>query len=292
MLGYKNNILLSIPENNSSSKAFLNIVFFTLAQVDLDRSTILINAKSDLGDKIKKVLSSLYPNADVVCWEDNILINDAASILNDCHVEDVFNIENFKTEAERKTILKTIFIINGRLYFTKNELKNSLGYLLEFTVKDSDSADLVMTLLGEFNFEFKKKMRQNNFVIYTKNSNTICDLLVLLGDSRSALEIQNNLAMREVRNTLNRQNNCFESNLNKTINKSVEQVEAINYIIDHHSIDYLSENLKEVALARMFNPDVSLNELKTLLNNKISRAGIKYRLDKIVEIYKQLKGEK
>ena len=94
-----------------------------------------------------------------------------------------------------------------------------------------------------------------------------------------------------MRNTVNRQNNCFESNLDKTLDASAAQFTAINYIVDNYTIDYLSENLREVALARIANPDISLNELRTLLNNKISRAVIKYRLDKIIEIYHKLKGE-
>ena len=54
---------------------------------------------------------------------------------------------------------------------------------------------------------------------------------------------------------------------------------------------YPPENLKEVALVRIANPDVSLGDLRTLLGNNISRAGIKYRLDKIIQMYKELKGE-
>ena len=119
----------------------------------------------------------------------------------------------------------------------------------------------------------------------------ICDIFVKLSDVKTALDIQNNLAMREMRNSANRQNNCFEFNLNKTIDASSVQLNAINYIINNYSLDILDENLKEVALARIANPDVSLNDLKTILNNKISRAGIKYRLDKIITLYQKLKGE-
>ena len=108
----------------------------------------------------------------------------------------------------------------------------------------------------------------------------------------TALDIQNNLAIREMRNNVNRQNNCFESNLDKTINASSEQLKAISYIIDNYSLDYLDESLKAVALARLANPEVSLSALATLLDNSLSRAGIKYRLDKIISIYKKLKGDK
>ena len=127
--------------------------------------------------------------------------------------------------------------------------------------------------------------------VYSKNSNQICAIFVKLNAQYFALEIQNALTVRELRNNVNRQNNCFESNLEKTIVASGEQIQAINYILDNYSIDYLDENLREVALARIANPDATLNELKTILNNKLSRAGIKYRLDKIIELYKKLKGE-
>ena len=125
-----------------------------------------------------------------------------------------------------------------------------------------------------------------------KNSNQICDFLVRLSATKTALDIQNNLTIREVRNSTNRQNNCFEGNLEKTINSSQQQLRAINYIMDNLGLDYLDENLREVALSRIANPDASLETLKKVLNNNISRAGIKYRLDKIIQIYQKFKGEK
>ena len=162
---------------------------------------------------------------------------------------------------------------------------------MEFVLKDEDTANTLLTLLNEHNFELKKIKRQSNYVVYTKNSNIISDLFVMLGAGYTSLEIQNSLAIREMRNAANRQNNCFEFNLDKTLNASSLQLQAINFIIDNYSIDYLDENLREIALARIANPDATLNELRQILNNKISRAGIKYRLDKIIDIYENIKSE-
>ena len=53
----------------------------------------------------------------------------------------------------------------------------------------------------------------------------------------------------------------------------------------------LDDRLKDVAMARIANPDVSLKDLQTILGG-LSRAGIKYRLDKIIEIYKSIVGGK
>ena len=111
--------------------------------------------------------------------------------------------------------------------------------------RTEEFANTCKMLLAEFGFELKKIKRQTSFVLYTKNSNTICDLLVFLGAGYASLEMQNNLAMRELRNNVNRQNNCFEFNLDKTIKTSNLQLTAINYIIDNYSIDYFEDNLKQ-----------------------------------------------
>ena len=202
------------------------------------------------------------------------------------------NLNLFPTDCDRLTILKTLFLTCGRFYYNQDNSLNSKGYNVEFVFKNESFADLAIELLIQFGFSLKKTKRQNMHVVYTKNSAIICDLLVLLGATYTSLDVQNSLAIREIRNTTNRQNNCFESNLDKTLTASNEQLIAINYILDNYSIDYLSENLREVALARIANPDISLADLRMVMNNSISRAGIKYRLDKIIDIYKKIKGEK
>ena len=184
-----------------------------------------------------------------------------------------------------------MFLLAGNFYYNQDNNLNSKGYSLEFVFKRNDLMNIARDLLSSYNFSFKNIIRQHNYVLYTKNSNQICDLLVLLGAITTSLDVQNTLAVRELRNSANRQNNCFESNLDKTLNASNDQLIAINYIMDNDMLDMLDENLKEVALARLANPDISLKELQEILPNKISRAGIKYRLDKIIALYKKLTGE-
>ncbi len=239
--------------------------------------------------KAEKVITNFYPSLSLSKWENFLYVEGN---LFDLHLDEEFNLNNFDAERDRLTIVKTLFLIYGNLYYNQDTNGNSKGYNLEFVLKDEKFSHILSTLLKEFEFNFKSIVRQNNFVLYTKNSNQICDFLVRLSATKTALDIQNNLTIREVRNSTNRQNNCFEGNLEKTINSSQQQLRAINYIMDNLGLDYLDENLREVALSRIANPDASLETLKKVLNNNISRAGIKYRLDKIIQIYQKFKGEK
>jgi len=290
MLDCKNQILSTLKNNNCCSLAFLNVVFFSNAQINYKQSSIMLNADVNIISKVEKIATALCPSLEFNNWDDFLLISgNIHDLLSTINFDNTFNLHFYPKECDRLTILKTLFLLNGHFYYNADNSKNSKGYNLEFAFKNENLARICYELITSLNFDVKIKKRQSSFVVYTKNSNIICDLLVIMGASYTALEIQNNLAMRELRNTVNRQNNCFESNLDKTIKTSNEQLTAINYIIDNFSIDYFDENLKEVALARIANPDISLNDLKAVLNNKLSRAGIKYRLDKIIELYNKLK---
>lgn len=290
MLDCNSQILSTIKNNNCCSLVFLNVVISCNASISLEKSNILINVEDDVKTKFLQILSNLFPSIEVDEWNKFLLLKgNIFEFLNGINYMEEFNPDIFDNSCDKITAIKTLFLLGGHLYYNKDNSVNSKGYNLEFTLKNEHMLDVVKMLLESFDFNLKKIKRQNTYVLYTKNSSTIADLLVLLGASYSSLEIQNNLAIREIRNNTNRQNNCFISNLDKTIKTSNLQLVAINYIIDNYSIDYLDDNLKDVALARIANPDISLNDLRTVLNNKLTRAGIKYRLDKIIEIYKKLK---
>lgn len=280
----KEQILNSIPNNSCCIHAFFNALF---SSAEKTKNGYLLMAPNFMLEITGKLINKYFPNANVSIWKNFLSVTDNVyDIQIDC---DDLNLTHYDNECDRLTILKTLFLLNGNLYYNNDNFKNSKGYSIEFVFNNEKMCQICFTILSENGFNLKQIERQKNYVLYTKNSNIICDLLVLLGATYSALELQNSLAMREVRNSTNRQNNCFGHNLDKTLNSSEKQLEAINYLYENDLLDGLDENLKEIALLRFANPDVSLNELKILLNKPISRAGLKYRLDKIIEIYKLYK---
>ena len=87
-----------------------------------------------------------------------------------------------------------------------------------------------------------------------------------------------------MRGKVNRIVNCETANLNKTINASIEQIEAINKLKKSGKFNNLSENLKEIANLRLENPDMALSDLGKKLSNPVGKSGVNYRLKKIMEI--------
>ena len=91
---------------------------------------------------------------------------------------------------------------------------------------------------------------------------------------------------KQVKNNINRTINCETANLSKTIASSVKQLEAIKNLKKCGEYDRLEEKLKYVAQLREKYPDKSLAFIasKTNVENKLTKSGLKHRLDKIIEI--------
>ncbi len=131
--------------------------------------------------------------------------------------------------------------------------------------------------------------RGDYFVVYFKGNEKVSDFLALLGDSKKALEVIDVAMLNDMRNRVNRIKNCETANIGKTVNAAVKQNRAINKLMKTGAFENLSEELKQVALLRNQNPEMSLNELTKLCD--LSRSGLNHRLNKIIEIAENLEGK-
>jgi len=92
-----------------------------------------------------------------------------------------------------------------------------------------------------------------------------------------------------MRNQVNRLVNCETANLNKSIDASFRQLKNIEIIDQHMGLDKLPDNLKDIALLRIENPDTSLKELGEMLNPPVGKSGINHRMRRIETIAKSFR---
>lgn len=92
-----------------------------------------------------------------------------------------------------------------------------------------------------------------------------------------------------MRNSVNRKVNCETANISKTVNAAVKQLEDIVFIRDKAGLDSLPDNLREIALLRLENPDAPLKELGTFLDPPVGKSGVNHRLRRISEIAETLR---
>ena len=121
-------------------------------------------------------------------------------------------------------------------------------------------------------------------VLYFKGGEQISDLLIYLGSTKAVFNLQNIMVERSVRNSVNRQTNCISANIDKVVDASNRQLEAIKVIEKFAGLDSLPPKLKEAALLRKQNPTESLDELVQIFDQAVTKSGLNHRFRKIINI--------
>lgn len=162
-------------------------------------------------------------------------------------------------------------------------------YRAEFMIRNGDTARDFWELLSAHGITLKKTERGKTTVLYTKESGLIEDLLTLMGVPHRTLDFIDTKIMKSVKNKINRANNCDSANISKTVEASIKQRAAIDYLRKTDRLDSLPEELLKIALLRESNPQATLKELCSLSSEHITVSGLNHRLNKIIEIYTELK---
>ena len=170
--------------------------------------------------------------------------------------------------------------------FSKS-VRNS-GYHMEWNVQSVEQVEYLRNILAEFNIISRNVERNDAYVVYIKEADAISQLLGVFGAHKALLKLENERAGREMRNLVNRQANCIAANIDKSVNAALAQLKAIETIRQTIGIEALPDNLAEVALARLANPEGSLSEIAEVLTVKVSKGAISQRFKKIMEIAKEI----
>lgn len=156
------------------------------------------------------------------------------------------------------------------------------NYHLEFTVPYLNLSKSFITLMEEMELAPKSSVRKGYNIVYFKDSGAIEDCLYLMGASSAMFEMMNIEIVKDFRNKANRTANCQTANIEKTVKASFAHIKAIEKIENTKGLDYLKNDLKEMAILRRDNPELSLSELAAI--SGLSRSGVNHRLSRIVEI--------
>jgi hypothetical protein len=185
-------------------------------------------------------------------------------------------------------IFEGVFTCNISLS-TESLSAKSTGYHAEFVLSSANLAQDFSLLLADFDIISKIVERKNMFVVYIKDVDMISALFALVGATKGVFKLQNESALRSIRNNVLCQTNCISANLTKTVDASIREIEAINIIKDTIGLEKLPPNLLSVSNLRLANPEESLDNLVKLSTEPISKSGLYHRLKKLEKIAKELK---
>lgn len=161
-------------------------------------------------------------------------------------------------------------------------------YHLELVTDHYSVSRETYALLLEMGFQPKSTSRKGNYITYFKQSEAIEDFLTTIGAPVAAMEIMSAKITKEMYNSVNRRVNCDTANVAKTVEASSEHIEAIRKIEQAGGLDNLPDKLRETAVLRIENPELSLTQLAELLVPPVTKSCLYHRLRKLVEIAKEV----
>ena len=179
-------------------------------------------------------------------------------------------------ELEKRAFVRGMFLGSGSINNPENK------YHLEIKMTDNNLMQEIINLLKQYDIS----MKSIDKAIYIKDGEEISKFLAFIGANKSVLEFEQIRVQREMNNKINRLVNCKTANLNKTLNASVEQINAIKKLKENGGFNKMDKSLQELAELRLEYPDMPLAELGKKLKNPVGKSGVNYRLKKIIEMSK------
>ncbi len=160
-------------------------------------------------------------------------------------------------------------------------------YHLEFAIPYKNLCnDLVKVISTAERLMYTLKIveRKGIYVAYLKDSEQISDFLAFINAPVASMQIIETKILKEIRNNANRKTNSEVANMKKTITASMKQQKAIEKIRDTVGLESLSDELRQVAVLRLENPEMSLREIGERTVPPVSRSGVNHRMQKLLEI--------
>ena len=235
-------------------------------------------------NRYAKLLSNMNVNYEISVEGNMFVVIALASSLNfikvsgeDMAIDESVEMQNIK-EEEKRALIRGSFLGSGSISNPEN------SYHLEIAFQNEQFLNLALKTCEELDIKVKKMVNDNKYCIYLKEGEEISKILILMGANRAVLRFEEIRVQREMRGKVNRIVNCETANMNKTIDASVKQIEAIKKLKQKKKFYMLNDNLKEIAELRLKYPDISLIELGNKLKEPIGKSGANYRLKKIMEI--------
>ncbi|UJF15472.1 DNA-binding protein WhiA [Jeotgalibaca sp. MA1X17-3] len=212
-------------------------------------------------------------------------------LLHDLNIFDGFHFKTkvadviMENDQKQRSYLRGAFLAGGSV----NSPETS-RYHLEIYSSYEDHNQDICTIMNKFDLNARTIDRRNGYITYLKEAEKIADFLALIGAHNSMMKFEDIRIVRDMRNSVNRLVNCENANMNKTIDAAARQIANIEFISKIVGLDKLPEKLREIAILRIENPDVSLKELGEMVpSGLISKSGINHRLRKINEYAEKLK---
>ena len=257
----------------TENAAIARRIFSLIKQKYGMESELLVRKKMKL-KKNNQYLVRLKHDTNMVLTDLDILDESGLSINTDVP-EEVLN-----EDQRMRSYLRGAFLATGSV----NNPETSRYHLEIYSLYETHNEGIAQ-MMNYFHLNARTTKRRNGYIVYLKEAEKIADFLQLIGATNAMLKFEDIRIVRDMRNSVNRLVNCENANINKTVAAAERQIENIKHLQATVGLDSLPDKLREIAVLRLENPEVSLKELGDMVpSGPISKSGINHRLRKLNEL--------
>lgn len=293
--------------NDQCERAILCAMIKIVGTLSLNQSGLSLTLRTEnakIASKLHKIFKNLYQpyiefrvSRKMKLKKNNVYIlkvSKAKEILEDLYMMKEIGMKSIpdqrllESDEQKRAYLAGVFLACGSV-----NNPDTSNYHLEMSVNEEDYAYFIENLMNDYELNAKVIKRRNKYIVYLKAAEKIGDFLRAIGASRSVMNFEMTRIDRSMANTVNRWNNCDIANEVKAMSASQAQIEDIAYVIDKAGLEILDDKTQKVALLRLDNPELTLNELAEAYYNQegqtISKSGLHHRFSKIKEEAQKLR---
>ena len=187
------------------------------------------------------------------------------------------NLGVLESECCRASFVRGAFLAGGSVTDPAGRCQ------LELVTEHRSVSKELYALLLEMGFAPKDVDRGGRYVTYFKRSEAIEDLLTTIGAPGAAMAVMSAKIEKDMRSTINRKVNCDSANADKIVSAAQTQLERIRALDREIGLGNLPDDLQEVAMLRIANPEASLSDLALLSPSGMSKSGVNHRLRKLMQ---------
>jgi DNA-binding protein WhiA len=195
------------------------------------------------------------------------------------------NLEQTEEECCSKAFLRGAFLVCGSITDPEKD------YHIEFSVQRIALADGLMQIIDSLNMKCERLLRNSSCIVYSKDAAAYEDFVGHIGAARAYMEIIQIRATKDIKNQINRRANFEAANMARSIEAGLKQITLIESILKKISLSDMTDDLQQLCTLRMDNPDISLDELGSLMTPPLSRSAVGRRIKKLESISRELNSQ-
>ncbi len=195
------------------------------------------------------------------------------------------NLEETNEDCCSRAFLRGAFLVCGSVTDPEKE------YHIEFNVAKSKLCDDLLVIIEDLGLKAKKILRNNSYVLYSKEAESIEDFIGIMGANNAFMQIVQTRAIKDIKNQINRRSNFENANLSRSIEAGLKQIAVIEKVLKKIKPEDMTKDLGDLCRLRLENPDLSLDEIGKMMKPELSRSAVSRRFKKLEKIAEELENK-